>query len=74
MDVRLTKTLVRALDHMVACGHSTAEDCGVSERTMRRLVSMRLAYEAPAGRVRTSLSPEYGITMAGREAVKFASQ
>lgn len=72
--MRLTKVQRRALENMVAFGFSTADLCGVSEGTMRRLVSMGLACEPIQGRVRGSLSNEYGITQEGRAALTSAHQ
>ena len=67
--MRLTRTQRLALENMRACGFSTADSCGVSEGTMRRLVSMGLACEPVQGRIRGSLDNEYGITQAGRAAL-----
>lgn len=72
--MRVTKAQRRALKNMAACGFSTADLCGVSERTMESLARAGLAMVSPPYRVRNSTQTEYGITMAGRKAVMSASQ
>lgn len=65
----LTRAQRKALQCMDSCGFSSAEFCGVSDSTMRRLVELGLACEPVQGRVRV-FDHEYGITQAGRDALK----